>query len=89
MSRSIHLKIDAIRKKLNCSQFNCGENFVFEISDEKYKIVKHKAHYRYTGKCSRCGQILKLTSSGISALSIGFGKAEIKLMKTNFGDLFE
>jgi hypothetical protein len=89
MNRSIQLKIEAIKKKLNCSQSNCGEHFAFEITAEKLAIAKKKARYMYQGKCTRCGTVIKLSTNGLAALSIGFGKYQFIVHETKYNDLFE
>jgi hypothetical protein len=89
MNRSIQLKIEAIKKKLNCSQSNCGEHFAFEITAEKLAIAKQNSRFRYQGKCARCGTVLKLSASGMAALSVGFGKYKLIVHETKYDDLFE
>ncbi len=89
MNRTIEKRIEVLRKKLNCPLENCGEQFVFEITEHAMEIAKHNERHRYQGKCKRCGKILRLTSNGISALSIGFGEAEFKVVDTMFENLFD
>jgi len=82
-------KINAIRKKLNCDYGLCGESFVFEITAEKLAIAKKNSRFRYQGKCTRCGTVLKLTASGLASLSAGFGKYQLIVHETKYSDLFE
>jgi hypothetical protein len=89
MSTAQSKAIDAIRKKLNCDYGLCGEHFVFDITAEKLAIAKQNARYRYQGKCTRCGTVLKLSATGMASLSAGFGKYKLIVHETKYGDLFE
>ena len=90
MNRSIQLKIEAIKKKLNCSQSNCGEHFAFEITAEKLAIAKQNSRFRYQGKCARCGTVLKLSASGMAALAgiAGTGRSARRAAGADRGDPF-
>jgi hypothetical protein len=89
MNSLLAKRIGNIRKQLNCDYDLCGENFVFEITAEKLEIAKQNARFRYQGKCARCGTVLKLSASGMAALSAGFGKYKLIVHETKYGDLFE
>lgn len=89
MNRTIEKRIEVLRKKLDCPLENCGEQFVFEITEHAMEIAKHNERHRYQGKCKRCGKILKLTSNGIGALHAGFGQPEFNVIETKFDKLFK
>jgi hypothetical protein len=86
----IHQKrIDAIKKKLNCELENCGSHFIFEATEATISKAIKDGRKRLIGKCSRCQKVLKLTDAGIWALGVGHGKPTIKVIKSNYENLFE
>jgi hypothetical protein len=89
MNKTHQKHIELVKKKLNCELENCGSHFVFEATEEKLSKAKKDGRQRLIGKCSRCQKVLKLTDAGIWVLGVGHGKPKIKVIKSNFDNLFE
>lgn len=87
MNKQLTKKIETIKKKVCCDLNDCGQHFVFSITEHELAIADKKKH-TYRGSCKKCFKTLKLNSDSLRTFEMVYGKTNINVLKSSFNDMF-
>ena len=76
------------QEKHFCEQKNCSEHFIFTISE--FDLTKKDERKRkFKGQCQACHDKVALTEKQFYFYERFFGKANLKVIFSNYDNLFE
>lgn len=87
MNKQLLKKQESIKKKISCAFTDCGQHYTFTALEHEVSIV-HNRKKIYSGSCSKCHKAIKLTTNNLLTFQSVFGKANIKILKSSFNDIF-
>ena len=77
-----------MKLKFGCELDSCVSSITFTVTE--FEHLKDKSRVRaYTGQCSRCHSVVKLTKSSFSNFERIFGFPKLAVTKANFDALFD
>lgn len=88
MNKAQLKKYEAMKKKVGCSQTDCGKKFTFSINENVLALEDLKKHIYY-GHCSECLKSIKLNGDNLLLFQQIYGKTNIQILQSTFGDMFE
>ena len=86
MSVKEEKKIASFRKRLKCHSLDCGKYIIFSTTDHNESINFYDRSYK--GKCSKCGNKLKIKALDMNLFNRHFGQSIIKMNSSTFNNLF-